>query len=88
MTKRRLQQLNRAEKVVEKKARALLRAVRMLGSLASEEETASILGEVPDFSLDLTSAVEEIFSALGTIRAIEGDFKEYERKIRKDLLRK
>lgn len=88
MTKRRLQQLNRAEKVVEDKARALLRAVRMLGSIASEEETASILGEVPDFSIDLTSAVEEMFSALGKIRAIEGDFKEYERKIRKDLLRK
>ena len=74
--------------MVEDKARALLRAVRMLGSIASEEETASILGEVPDFSIDLTSAVEEMFSALGKIRAIEGDFKEYERKIRKDLLRK
>lgn len=74
--------------MVEEKARALLRAVRMLGSIASEEETASILGEVPDFSIDLTSAVEEIFSALGKIRAIEGDFKEYEKKIRKDLLRK
>lgn len=74
--------------MVEEKARALLRAVRTLGSIASEEETASILGEVPDFSLDLTSAVEEIFSALGKIRAIEGDFKEYEKKIRNDLLRK
>lgn len=74
--------------MVEEKARALLRAVRMLGSIASEEETASILGEVPDFSRRLTSAVEEIFSELGTIRSIEGDFKEYEKKIRKDLLRK
>lgn len=80
--------MNRAEKVVEEKARALLRAVRMLGSLASEEETASILGEVPDFSHDLTGAVEQIFAALAEIKRVNEKFKNFTDEQRRLLLRK